>query len=453
MKIHFIAIGGSVMHNLAITLHKEGHQVTGSDDEIYEPAKSKLEKYGISPSAKGWDPGKISSDTDVAILGMHARPDNPELLKAKDMGINIYSFPEYLYERTKSKKRIVIAGSHGKTTITSMVLHVLHNQGAAFDYMVGSSIEGFETMTSLNEDTSLAVFEGDEYLSSALDMRPKFLHYKPYIALITGIAWDHMNVFQSPEIYNKQFSLFTDSIQKGGMLIYNPEDAELNELIKRTTADIEIKPYYSPVYEYRDGNASIQYSGKSYEVGFFGRHNIQNTGGAMEICKQLGISEDAFLTSIQSFRGAARRQELLAGNKDAAVYLDFAHAPSKVKATVEAFRERFPDRKLTTFLELHTFSSLNADFIPGYKGTMDAADEAVVFYDPAVILHKKLPPLNEEKVSEAFGNRNIKIITDSGKMEKYLLQIPRENSIILIMTSGNFSGLEIRRIAKKMISG
>ncbi len=453
MRIHFIAIGGSVMHNLAIALHKKGYIISGSDDEIYEPAKSHLEKYGILPPEKGWNPERISADTDAVILGMHARADNPELLRAQKLGIKIYSFPEYLFEQTKNKKRIVIAGSHGKTTITSMVMHVLNDKRVHFDYMVGSGIEGFETMTGLNNETSLAVFEGDEYLSSALDKRPKFLHYKPHIALITGIAWDHMNVFPSREIYRKQFTLFTESIVKGGMLIYNPEDAELKTVVNKQIKGIELKPYYAPHYEYRNGKTFLQYLGKTYEAGFFGRHNMENVGGAIEICRQLGISEEDFLTSIGSFRGAARRQELLAGNKDTAVYLDFAHAPSKVKATVEAFRERFPGKKLFAFLELHTFSSLNADFLPGYNGTMNAADEATVFYDPAVIRHKNLPSLSVGKVSGAFGNRNTKVITNIDEMEKHLLQVACKNSIILIMTSGNFSGLDLRRIAGRMISG
>ena len=365
MQIHFIAIGGAVMHNLAIALHKKGYKITDSNDEIFEPSRSRLDKYALLPPEWGWFPEKLNNDLDAVILGMHAREDNPELLRAKELGLKIYSFPEFLYEQTKNKKRVVIAGSHGKTTVTSMIMHALLVNGLKFDYMVGSNLVGFDTMVELDNSNEIAIFEGDEYLTSPIDKRPKFHLYQPHISLITGIAWDHMNVFPTFENYKEQFRIFAGMTSEA--IIYYEGDTYVKAITEKLRKRVSVHPYNELNSCTNDKMTMVIFNNLVVNLSIFGRHNMQNLAGAMQVCKLLGVSEHDFLSSMTCFRGAARRQELLAGNDDYEVYLDFAHAPSKVKATVEAFREQFPDKKLITCLELHTFSSLNRDFLPQYS--------------------------------------------------------------------------------------
>ncbi len=441
MRIHFIAIGGAVMHNLAIALHKKGYTVTGSDDEFFEPSKSRLKKYGLLPAEPGWHPDRIDKSVDAVILGMHALEDNAELIHARKLGVKVFSFPEYLYEQTKKKKRVVIAGSHGKTTITSMVMHALRENGLKFDYMVGSQLEGFETMVNLEDENKIAVFEGDEYLSSPLDKRPKFMHYKADIALISGIAWDHMNVFPEYETYLRQFVLLTRNMNSSGTLIYNENDEETRKTANTAPRGIHRIPYRAVSYTIEDGRTTVVEDGIKVSLSVFGRHNMENLSGAMKVCTLLGLKKQDFLRAMTTFKGAKKRQELLADNGKTKVYLDFAHAPSKVKATVEAFREMFSGKRLTACLEIHTFSSLNRAFLPQYMGTMDMADEAALFYNPDVVAHKKMEPLTAKFIRECFASPNLKVFDNSADLEKYLVARASEEGVLLLMSSGNFSGL------------
>ena len=448
MTIHFIAIGGAVMHNLAIALHKKGYTITGSDDEIFEPSLSRLQKYNLAPDKRGWDATRISPETDAIILGMHAREDNPELIRARELNLKIYSFPEYLFEQTRNKTRIVIAGSHGKTTVTSMIMHALRENGKNFDYMVGSVLEGFDTMVELNDQNEIAVFEGDEYLTSPIDLRPKFHLYQPHISLITGIAWDHMNVFPTFANYLKQFEIFVS--MTSGSLIYFEDDNHLKRIANSQKGRVELYPYSELNSCCTEDHTTVEFDNISVSLGIFGQHNMQNLAGAMQVCKLIGISERDFLLSMSTFRGAARRQELLARSKNCAVYLDFAHAPSKVRATVKAFREQFKDKKLIACLELHTFSSLNIDFLPEYKSSLDLADTAMVYYNSEVVKHKKLPDFPPALVKQSFQKDDLVVIKESVEVEQFLLNQPAEQSVFLIMTSGNFSGLNLKGLAEKI---
>lgn len=452
MRIHFIAIGGSAMHNLAIALHLKGYKVTGSDDEIFEPSKSRLKNHGLLPAKNGWNPELISSDLDVIILGMHARKDNPELLRAQELGLKIFSYPEYLYEQTKDKKRVVIGGSHGKTTTTAMVMHVLKKLHVDFDYMVGAQLDGFDTMVKLTKEAPIAVFEGDEYLSSPIDLTPKFHWYKPHVAMLTGIAWDHMNVFPTWENYISQFEIFADSIDNKGCLIYFDEDAELVKISQRLSGHIPTIPYNTLPFINKEGSTFVDWKEKKYPMLVFGDHNLQNMNGARLICNQLDISDDVFFTAMQSFAGAAKRLQLLAKNKTSNIYLDFAHSPSKLEATTNAMKQQFDNRELIAVMELHTFSSLNKDFLPQYKGTMDKADKAVVFYNPKVLEHKKLPPISKEDVYNAFGRENLIVITKSDELSDWLKQQSYKDKNLLIMTSGNFSGVDVKQLAQDLIN-
>ena len=451
MRVHFIAIGGSAMHNLAIALHKKGYKVTGSDDEIFEPSRSRLQKYGLLPEKQGWNPDIITQDIDAIILGMHARKDNPELQKALGAGLKVYSYPEYLYEQTKNKKRIVIGGSHGKTTITSMVMHVLRSTGVKFDYMVGAQLEGFDTMVNLEEDNEIAVFEGDEYLSSPIDLTPKFLWYKPHVALLSGIAWDHINVFPTWENYLEQFSKFAGTIKDNGTLVYYSGDPELVKIAEKQERRIKTIPYSEMEHTVSDGKTIVQFNDKNYPLNIFGDHNLQNLNGARLVCNTLGINDEIFLDAMQSFKGAAKRLQLLESAGNCNIWLDFAHSPSKLKATTQAVKSQYPDRELVACMELHTFSSLNKKFLPHYKGTMDAADRAFVFFNPEVLEHKKLPPVTKEEVAEAFDHPGLTVFTDSGELTKELKKINWDNKNLLIMTSGNFSGIDIKELAKSLI--
>lgn len=451
MRVHFIAIGGSAMHNLAIALHKKGLQVTGSDDEIFEPSRTRLEKHGLLPESYGWYESKITKNIDAIILGMHAREDNPELIAAKEMGLKIYSYPEYIYEQTKDKTRIVIGGSHGKTSITSMVMHVLKDNNVDFDYMVGAQIEGFDTMVKLTKEAQYAIFEGDEYLSSPIDLRPKFHLYHPHIALLSGIAWDHINVFKTFDIYVEQFSKFVDLIEKDGVLTYFEGDENLVKIAKSARADIATTPYGCHPYENIDGKTFLKTNFGDIELEIFGEHNLQNISGAMFICNKIGITKKEFYKSISSFKGAAKRLQLLAKNDSTNVYLDFAHSPSKLKATTQAVKKQFADRKLIACMELHTFSSLSADFLKEYKGSMIEADEAIIYFNPETIKHKRLAEIKPEQVAEAFGGNNVEVFTDSQLLQEKLLSYQWQNANLLLMSSGNFSGINFKGFAKEII--
>lgn len=451
-KVHFIAIGGSAMHNLAIAMYNKGYQVSGSDDKIFDPSRSKLEEYNLLPAEAGWFPEKISRDLDAVILGMHAREDNIELEKARELGIKIYSFPEYLYEQTRDKKRVVIGGSHGKTTITSMVMHVLKHMGLKFDYMVGARLEGFDTMTGLSQESDLAVFEGDEYLPSPIDPRPKFHLYKPHIALISGIAWDHVNVFPTFREYTEQFGIFIDKIEQNGSLVYYNNDDSLKELIPGARKDIKLIPYEEHRARIQnEGNLLISEKGSEIPVRIFGDHNLANISGALKICRELGISNENFYQAIQSFRGAAKRLELIEENEDTKVFLDFAHAPSKLKATISAVKQQYPDKELIAIMELHTFSSLNKEFLKQYSGTMMKANIPMIYFNPETIRHKKMEMFPPAFVKESFNQQNIHIYNDSKKLTNDLKTYSLKNRNLLFMTSGNFGGIDIRELTSELL--
>ncbi len=451
MRIHFIAIGGAVMHNLAIVLHRKGHVVSGSDDEIFEPSASRLGMHGLLPPDPGWYPDKISKDIDTIILGMHARKDNPELKKAQDLGLYIRSFPEYLYEQSSNKKRVVIGGSHGKTTITSMIMHVLKLCQIEFDYMVGSQVNGFDTMVSLSDSSEIAVFEGDEYPSSAIDPRPKFHLYKADIAVINGISWDHINVFPTFDFYLEQFRIFADTIGENGKLIYYRDDALVDNIARGARGDITSIPYNVHGYfQNRKGFFAATHN-RIQKMEIFGEHNMQNLSAAKTVCSELGIGEEDFYRAIGSFKGSGKRMQLLSEGAGCAVYIDFAHAPSKVKATVGAMAERYPGHRLVTCLELHTYSSLNADFIDNYKGTLDEADKAYVYYNPHAITLKKLHMLDKQKVRLSFGNDSIVVVDDSDELFCRISEEAGPDTVYLFMSSGDFNGYDMIRYAEKLI--
>lgn len=451
MRVHFIAIGGSAMHNLAIALCKKGYQVTGSDDEIFEPAKSRLERYGLLPKTIGWNPDLIDENINAVILGMHAKEDNPELIKAKQLGLKIYSYPEYLYEISSSKIRVVVGGSHGKTSITAMILHALQALNIKTDYMVGAMLEGFEVMVKVEDDSKYMVLEGDEYLSSTLDRRPKFHLYKPDIAIINGIAWDHINVFPTFENYVEQFKIFADKIENGGRLIYFDGDENIQNIAANVRNDIKTMPYNGLNFRVENGKTIVLNGDKEYPMLVFGRHNMINMNAAMLVCESLGINRDSFLETMQSFKGAAKRLELLASNDTKAIYTDFAHSPSKLKATIEAVKEQYPNRKLVACMELHTFSSLSKNFLEQYKGCMNKADKALVYYNHHAIELKRLEDLSVELVEKAFDKEGLKVTTDSSEFVQFVKQNAEDNTNILIMSSGNFGGVNIKQLAEEII--
>jgi len=453
MNVHFIAIGGSAMHNLAIAMHKKGYNVTGSDDEVFEPSRSRLLKYNLLPEREGWFPKTIRRDLDAVILGMHARADNPELLKAQELGLKIFSYPEYLYEQTKDKIRMVIGGSHGKTTITSMIMHVLRFNQIKFDYMVGAQLEGFDTMVSLSKDAKIAVFEGDEYLSSPIDSRPKFHLYLPDIALLSGIAWDHINVFPTFPFYVEQFQRFAEMIQPNGSLIYYEKDDNLQGIASRSRDDIQKLPYQSHDSVIENEITYLLFNDKRIKLQIFGDHNLQNISGAQLVCRQLGLTDDQFYSAIEEFKGAARRLEVLAETADCVIYNDFAHSPSKLKATTDAVKKQFPQRKLLACLELHTFSSLNKEFLPQYKNSMDAADLAIVYFNPQTLEHKQLEPLTEQQVAEAFDSPGLMVFTDADILFTFLKSQSWVNANLLLMTSGNFSGKNLKELVEEIVQG
>jgi len=449
MHIHFIAIGGSAMHNLAIALKQKGYEITGSDDEIFEPSLSRLKANGLLPSYTGWNPDVITSKLDAVVLGMHARSDNPELLKAKELGLKIYSYPEYLYEQTKEKKRIVVGGSHGKTTTTAMIMHVLKYCDIKFDYMVGAQLDGFDNMVAFSDDSEYAVFEGDEYLTSPIDPRPKFHVYKPSIGIILGIAWDHINVFPTFEIYQNQFLKYINCIEPNGTLIYCAEDQNvLNTVAEVKRTDIELIPYKTHPYKVdKAGNYFLLNGTNEYKQKVFGAHNMQNISAALNACLKAGIKPEQFYRAISTFPGAAKRLQTLAKNESTTVFLDFAHSPSKVSATVKAVKETFSHRKLIACLELHTFSSLTKEFLSQYKNALADADIPFVFYNPKTIEHKKLPPLKPEEVATNFGISVKSVFTNAQELINDLHKIAAANACFLIMTSGNFSGMDLNKLA------
>lgn len=443
MNVHFIAIGGAAMHNLAIALHLKGYQITGSDDEIYEPSKSRLDNYGLLPKSFGWFPDRVTNALDAIVLGMHAKADNPELLKAQELGLKIYSYPEFLYEQSKDKTRVVIGGSHGKTTITSMILHVMHYHNRDVDYMVGAQLEGFDVMVKLTDTNDFMVLEGDEYLSSPIDRRPKFHLYKPNIALLSGIAWDHINVFPTYENYVEQFSIFVDSIVRGGSINYNEEDSEVKRVVEASENTIRKLPYQTPDYVVENGTTYLQTPEGPIPIEIFGAHNLNNLAGAKWICQHMGIDEDDFYEAIATFKGASKRLEKLAESGDSVIYKDFAHSPSKVEATTKAVKEQYPNRTVLACLELHTYSSLNAEFLEEYKGALDAADEAVVFYSPHAVEIKKLQNVTEAQIAKAFQRNDLNIFTNPEEFKTYLLSQNLKNKALLLMSSGNYGGLNL----------
>jgi UDP-N-acetylmuramate: L-alanyl-gamma-D-glutamyl-meso-diaminopimelate ligase len=446
MNIHFIAIGGAAMHNLALALHLKGDTVTGSDDVIFDPSKTRLEARGILPEAFGWYPDKITSNLDAVVVGMHAKADNKELLKAQDLGLKIYSYPEFLYEQSKFKTRVVIGGSHGKTTITSMILHVLHYFDRDVDYMVGAQLEGFDVMVKLTDENDFIILEGDEYLSSPIDSRPKFHLYKPNIALLSGIAWDHINVFPTWDIYVEQFKIFIDSIIKGGSITYNIEDAEVKKVVENSENTIRKFPYQTPDYIVENGITILETDEGSMPIEIFGKHNLNNLAGAKWICQQIGIDENDFYEAISTFQGASKRLEKIAETDNAIAYKDFAHSPSKVLATTNALKNQYPDRKLIACLELHTYSSLNPEFLNQYKGALAAADISVVFYSPRAVEIKKLQAISQQQIMDAFQSEDLIVYTNPEEFKDFLFSQKFNNMSLLLMSSGNYGGLNFDEI-------
>jgi len=437
------------MHNLAIALSRKGMEVTGSDDEIFEPSRTRLEREGILPAAIGWYPEKITKDLGAVILGMHAREDNPELLRAKELGIPVYSYPEYLYEQSKDKTRVVIGGSHGKTTITSMLLHVVQELGLNVDYMVGAQLEGYDCMVKITNEAKVMILEGDEYLSSPIDRRPKFHLYKPNVAMISGIAWDHINVFPTFENYVEQFDIFCGLIEPGGSLIYNEEDPEVKTLGEKYSKTINAIPYATPTYSVNEMGTLLEREGKHYQLKIFGGHNLQNLIGAMKVAGEIGISNVDFLTAIQSFTGAGKRLQKVAEKNSFVMFKDFAHSPSKLKATTKAVKEQFSERTVIACMELHTFSSLKKEFLPQYKDAMKAADEAVVYYSPEVVAHKKLEPISVEMVFEGFGG-NVRVMNNTQEVLDYIRSKNWQNAALLMMSSGNFDGVNYEELGEEI---
>ncbi|MFD1469656.1 UDP-N-acetylmuramate--L-alanine ligase [Hymenobacter caeli] len=450
-RVHLIAVGGSIMHNLALALHRQGARVTGTDDEIFEPARGRLAAAGLLPEAEGWDAARITPDLDAVIVGMHARPDNPELLQAQELGLKVYSFPEYIHEASRDKQRVVIGGSHGKTSITACILHVLRFYGRKFDYAVGAQLAGFDLMVQLTDDAPVIIIEGDEYLSSPVDRRPKFHLYQHHIGVISGISWDHINVFPTEEIYREQFRIFAAMTPKAGVLIYDRDDEQTQLIAVPTSPDVTYIGYGPHESVVRDGQTFLL-TKKDEEVPIqvFGEHNLRNLSAAREVCKQLGIKGKDFYRAVASFPGAARRLELLARGATSVVYKDFAHAPSKLRATAGALKQQFPGRRLVACLELHTFSSLNPDFLPQYAHCFDAPDVAVVYFNPHVLEHKRLPPLPPAAVTAAFQRPDLRVITDSHELAEFLHAQPWADTNLLLMSSGTFDGLDLPALAARV---
>jgi len=449
MNVHFIAIGGSAMHNLAIALNRKGIRVSGSDDEIFEPSRTRLDNEGILPAKIGWDVANIHAELDAVILGMHAREDNPELLKAKELQIPIFSYPEYLYEQSKDKMRIVIGGSHGKTTITSMLLHAINKLELNVDYMVGAQLEGYDCMVKLTSAAKFMILEGDEYLSSPIDRRPKFHLYRPNVALISGIAWDHINVFPTFENYTKQFEIFCDLIEPNGILIYNSEDLEVRKLGEQSREGITSISYQTPTFEPTETGTLLHFEGQSFPLLIFGPHNLQNLMGAMNLAKAIGIENTDFLTAMSDFTGAGKRLQKVIERPNFVMFKDFAHSPSKLKATTAAVKHQYPNRKVVACMELHTFSSLKKEFLPHYEGAMIAADEALVYFNPEVVHHKKLEPISIQQVSDGFGG-SVSVKDKTEDVLSFIRSQKWNNAVLLMMSSGNFDGIDYDQLGEEL---
>jgi UDP-N-acetylmuramate: L-alanyl-gamma-D-glutamyl-meso-diaminopimelate ligase len=446
-KVHFIAVGGSVMHQLAIALKNKGYQVTGSDDEIFEPSLSNLRQAGILPANMGWDESRVTADLDAVILGMHARADNPELIRAKQLNLKIYSFPEYIYQESLQKKRVAIGGSHGKTTTTAMIMHVLQQAGTAFDYLVGARLAGFTQSVNIT-DAPLIVCEADEYPASVIEKRPKFHFLHPHIAVLTGIAWDHINVFPTYDNYLEQFAIFLRTIEAGNTLIYNDTDPELVKLVQAEGGHLKLIPYGVPEHVIDNGITTVTFGAERSTLEVFGDHNLLNMHAARLVCNELGIDDATFLKAISTFKGAAKRLELVGKNDHCAIYRDFAHAPSKVKATMDAIKEQYPSRKLIAVLELHTYSSLNAAFMVQYQGAMDTADVPVVFYSSHALEIKRMPHLEPELVAQGFGRSDLEIFTKREHLTAFLDAQQYDNTNLLLMSSGDYEGLDVNSLKK-----
>ncbi len=438
------------MHNLAIALYNQGHKVTGSDDEIYDPARSKLAEFGLLPATEGWDADRITSELDAVIVGMHAKAGNPELEKAKELGLKTYSFPEYIAEHSKSKQRIVIAGSHGKSTITSMVMHVLRAEGRLFDYLVGGKVEGFDHQVSLSDNAPMIIIEGDEYLTSPLDPRPKFLLYNAHIALVSGIAWDHFNVFPTEKEYHNAFVKLIQGMPKAGMIVYNTEDKVISQIVNEHGDEeaFYLYPYKTPDYKIRDGKFEIKFKGQRVPMNVFGRHNMTNIAGAYEVCQLLAIDSDTFLQHISTFTGTGKRLEKIHDDGREVVYQDFAHAPSKVKATVEAVAELHKKQHIVACLELHTFSSLNKEFIGQYAKTLKAVKNKIVFVNQHTLEMKGYPAISREEIVAAFKDKDIIYATTEAELQNAVKAAKSaKGNVFLMMSSGNFAGLDLKTLA------
>ena len=451
-KIHFIAVGGAVMHNLALALNKKGYQVTGSDDEINEPSKSRLAATDILPTQFGWFPEKITADLDAVILGMHAFADNPELAKAQELGLKIYSFPEYIYEQSINKQRVVIAGSHGKTSITSIILHVLKYFNRKFDYLVGAQIEGFDIMVELNDDSPVIIIEGDEYPESKIHLKSKFLFYHPHICLFSGIAWDHFNIFPTFDSYVRTFEELADGLPKAGSIIYDETDDILKVIGEKDRADISKYPYKAHPYRIENGKSILETKNGDVPLEIFGEHNMKNLNGAKIILDRLGITDEEFYESIQHFSGASKRLEKLGENSNTLIYKDFAHAPSKLEATTNATKSLYPSRRLVACYELHTFSSLNKDFLPQYEHKMDNADTAIVFYSPHTLEMKRMPMITPDEIKKSFGDENLIIFTDAKELRTFLISQNWFQSNLLLMSSGTFGGIDLVELANELLA-
>ncbi len=451
-RIHFIAIGGAVMHDLAIFLKNAGHQVSGSDDEIYNPARANLQRAELLPEAEGWFPEKITGELNAVILGMHAKKDNPELARARELGVTVYSYPEYIFSQCIDKQRVVIAGSHGKTSVTAMIIHVLNALGKSFDYVIGAKVNGLNSTVKLS-NAPVVIIEGDEYPSSPTDAQPKFLHYNHHIGVINGISWDHFNVYRTYDEYVKQFELFADATPKAGSLIYNEEDNMTLVICNKERPDVMRFPFTAHEHRIKDGVTLLKGTGPDEEipVKFFGYHNMQNVRAAQEVCRRVGVTDKQFYQAIRSFEGASRRLELLKENDHSVVYNDFAHAPSKLEATCRAVKEQYPSRKLVACLELHTFSSLNKDFMNQYQDRFEHADTAMVVYDPGKVQQKGLPHILPDEVKKAFNRSDLKVYTNMNAVTADLEAINWKNKNLLLMSSGNFMGTDINALANKLI--
>lgn len=429
------------MHSLALALTRKGMDISGSDDAIYGPSFKALQQAGILPEQMGWFPERIHSDVDAVIVGMHAKKDNPELLQAQTLGIPIYSYPEFIARLTAHQTRVVIGGSHGKTTITAMVLHVLKQCQIDVDFLVGAGVEGYAHTVELLGDRDFVLLEGDEYLSSPLDLKSKFLWYKPQIALLSGIAWDHVNVFPTETDYINTFDAFIDSMTPGGTLIYQENDAVLSQLVASNENMIRKEPYGQAKHHIRAGQCFLDTDEGPIPLQVFGAHNMQNLAGARWICQLMGVDAEDFNHAISSFKGASGRLQLLAAGKSARIFRDFAHAPSKVKATTAAVATQFPEKTLLAGLELHTFSSLTQDFLQQYKHTLQTASQAFVYYDPEALAQKNRPSIAAEVIQEAFDHPNLTVIDTRERLSAFLAQQSAADRIFLLMSSGTFGGV------------